>query len=574
MVMSALLPITEISSAFIIPVVEVYASDTEEDTEEGTEEEEDDDKIPDPVSGLMEDILKGLSKFTYKGFHWNGLSVGNSAFNLAQKIYTKKSGKKPLFWNDNNKEEMQNFYSSTHWDEFEGMYETLEMSNSCKAILTEEVLQYESLLDKAAEDNGFRLYKELFKAIAQTRFNEHKVEYETAKDQGLIEGKGSDSFDLFGIDGSWIDGGKTPVGEALAPTPTVAPIEPPEQTPDEGSGEEGGFVIATPTPLPTPMPESEPESAFEKDNKSLYSVSESINLAAKVFSDVLENAVYPSPYNTNSLISLVEGFEFGGSSSSIKQQFNKSSVTLLGYNKFISFTSYYENEYTSDDDSLDEDAVNSIIEKYAKKIADGETRASSEVYGKYKYSDQKFYEKVFENYKCTSGGSINYGELPADMKDILKQCMATWDSKVTKQRKEIIQQGVLLYGVTYSMDKRNAPSIDSPTYLDCSSFVGQCYWRAGLTARSSANWTTGNTSSNFSKISESSLIPGDIGQKCWPGSPGGSDHIGIYIGTVNGVKYWLHCTGGTTDGVYHAPGKGIKINNYGGFNYYGKFSGL
>ena len=162
------------------------------------------------------------------------------------------------------------------------------------------------------------------------------------------------------------------------------------------------------------------------------------------------------------------------------------------------------------------------------------------------------------------------------MKEILRQCMQTWDSRVTKERREIIQQGVLLYGVTYSMNARNSPSYESPKYLDCSSFVGQCYWRSGVATqgKAAADWCTPDNSSNFKEISESELIPGDIGQKCWPGKAYGADHVGIYIGTVNGTKYWLHCTGGYTDGVYHAPGKGIKINNYNGFQHFGRYPGL
>lgn len=569
--------IAVLTVSMIIPTLEL--SSIVDVTAEGrvstlsSSEDEEDDEIPEEVlSGYMEDILKGLSKFTYKEYTWpDSLSVGSAAFGLAQKIYSMKNNDKSLFWDSNNKDEMQDFYSSTNWNNFEGMYETVEITNSCKALLTEEVLQYEDLLDEAAEKNGFTVYKEIFKAIAQTRFNDHKIEYATAKELGLINGNGNDMFDLFSIDGSWIDGGDTPVGEALAPTPTPEPTSTPTPTdsPFPTDAPTDGF-IATPTPIPTLMPESDDLSDFEKEDESMYSVSESINIAAKAFSAILEDAVYPSPFNSDSLIGAVEGFEYGGTSTAIKNRYNSSPFKLSDYDKFVSFTLYYEKQ-ADDSDDVDTD---SIIAEYAKVISHGDLREKSDVYGKYKYSDQKFYEKVFENYRCTSGGSIDYGELPSDMKEILRQCMQTWDSKVTKERKAIIQQGVLLYGVTYSMDYRNSPSASNPKYLDCSSFVGQCYWRAGIAGSDAVNWTTSSNSSNFRKIDASQLIPGDIGQIHWPGNVGGSDHVGIYIGTVNGVKYWLHCTGGTTDGVYHAPGKGIKINNYSGFNYYGRYPSL
>lgn len=161
--------------------------------------------------------------------------------------------------------------------------------------------------------------------------------------------------------------------------------------------------------------------------------------------------------------------------------------------------------------------------------------------------------------------------------------MKTWGSKVTKERREIIQQGVLLYGVTYSMGDngeppRNSPSIENPKYLDCSSFTGQCYWRAGVLGKEAVDWTTGSFSSNFHQIQESELIPGDIGQLSWnPGGSGPTEHIGIYIGTVNGTKYWIHCTGHSPEapGEKHPVGKGIVVNDgNGSFHYYGRCPSL
>ena len=175
---------------------------------------------------------------------------------------------------------------------------------------------------------------------------------------------------------------------------------------------------------------------------------------------------------------------------------------------------------------------------------------------------------------------MDYGQLPEDMKEILRQCMQTWDSRVTKERREIIQQGVLLYGVTYSMDARNTPSVDNPQYLDCSSFVGQCYWRAGVLGQESAHWTTGDFadgSNQMRQIQESELIPGDMGQLAWhPGNSGGSEHIGIFIGKVNGQSYYIHCTGHSPEapGVRHPVGKGIVINAPGYFKAFGRYAGL
>ena len=362
------------------------------------------------------------------------------------------------------------------------------------------------------------------------------------------------------------------------PSVTVTPSPDPSKAPSE-------ILISSPTPMPATDDKSPDEKNYDKEN---YTVQESINLAAEAFASILQNAVYPSPYDTNDLISVVQGFEFGGSSNAIKNQYNSSSVKLDGINGFIAFAEYCDKKSLSgnksESETSEETDYDKIIESYAKVIADNKTRYKNPLdeddndygtYGKYKYSDQKFYSKVFENYRCSGGGSIDYGNLPDDMKEILRQCMQTWDSRVTKERRAIIQNGILLYGVTYSMDYART-DIKNPKYLDCSSFVGQCYWRSGVATQGSdaAYWSTPTISGVFTEISESQLIPGDIGQKCWPGQAYGADHVGIYIGTVNGTRYWLHCTGGTTDGVYHAPGKGVKINNYGGFLHYGRYPGL
>ena len=538
-------------------------------------------KLTKEDKAALESIMTGLSKFKFAGYEWtNSLTVGGLAFSVAESLYTMRNSKTKdsILWNDDEMvNEMKDFYSSTNWTKFEGMQETVQISNSCEAVLSEEVQQYESLLDKAADKNGFKIYKEIFKAIAQARFNENKKEYERKKANGKIEGKGTDMFDLFHIDGSWIDGGETPIGKDVVPTETPMPSATVTPTPDP-SRPPGEVLISTPTPMPETDDKSPSERVYDSES---YSVQESIDIAAEAFANILQDAVYPSPYDTNALISVVQGFEFGGTSNVIKNRYRLSSVELEGFPDFISFEEYCDKKSLSgnksESESTGEIDYDSIIGNYAKVIADNGTRYSLDydTYGKYKYSDQKFYSKVFENYRCSGGGNVDYGNLPDDMKEILRQCMQTWDSRVTKERRAIIQNGILLYGVTYSMDFART-DIKNPKYLDCSSFVGQCYWRSGVATEGSeaASWSTPTISGVFTEISESQLIPGDIGQKCWPGQAYGADHVGIYLGTVNGTKYWLHCTGGTTDGVYHAPGKGVKINSYGGFKHFGRYPGL
>ena len=567
----------------------------------------------------MESIMPGLSKFDFQAYKWPGsVSVGTLAYSMAESLYTMRNSetKKPLLWNndDDVTQDMKNFYSSTNWNNFEGMYETIEISNFCQAVLSDEVKQFEDLMDAAAEKYGFKPYKEIFKAIAQARFNEYKDNYATAKaikgnevekEVTTTDKKGNTTtkktgnpdfkFDLFHINGSWLaraeNGDETPVGSLVAPTASPMP------TPLPWDDISGTPVPPPATPWPDADEESEAQKKWHRDNGSCYTVADSIDIAAQAFSRIIQDACYPSPYSTETLMSAVQGFEFGGDSEAIKNRFSTTSTKLSGFTKFVTFTSYCDQqsmaskkqeEESSGDEEVDYD---SIIKRYAKVIADGAKRTDEgkekkdDKYGEYKYSDQFFYQKVFENYKCTGGGSMDYGELPESMKEILRKCMQTWDSRVTKERREIIQQGVLLYGVTYSMGMngeppRNSPSPENPKYLDCSSFVGQCYWRAGVLGKNAIDWCTGDfasSSNQMKQISEDELIPGDMGQLYWhPGGSGAREHIGIFIGKFDGQSYYIHCTGSSPEapGVKHPPGKGIVINAPGYFKAFGRYMGL
>lgn len=567
----------------------------------------------------MESIMPGLSKFDFQAYKWPGsVSVGTLAYSMAESLYTMRNSetKKTLLWDndDDVTQDMKNFYSSTNWNNFEGMYETIEISNFCQAVLSDEVKQFEDLMDAAAEKYGFKPYKEIFKAIAQARFNEYKDDYATAKaikgnevekEVTTTDKKGNTTtkktgnpdfkFDLFHINGSWLaraeNGDETPVRSLVAPTASPMP------TPLPWDDISGTPVPPPATPWPDADEESEAQKKWHRENGSCYTVADSIDIAAQAFSRIIQDACYPSPYSTETLMSAVQGFEFGGDSEAIKNRFSTTSTKLSGFTKFVTFTSYCDQqsmaskkqeEESSSDEEVDYD---SIIKRYAKVIADGAKRTDEgkekkdDKYGEYKYSDQFFYQKVFENYKCTGGGSMDYGELPESMKEILRKCMQTWDSRVTKERREIIQQGVLLYGVTYSMGlngdpPRNSPSPENPKYLDCSSFVGQCYWRAGVLGKNAIGWCTGDfasSSNQMKQISEDELIPGDMGQLYWhPGGSGAREHIGIFIGKVDGQSYYIHCTGSSPEapGVKHPPGKGIVINAPGYFKAFGRYMGL
>lgn len=93
--------------------------------------------------------------------------------------------------------------------------------------------------------------------------------------------------------------------------------------------------------------------------------------------------------------------------------------------------------------------------------------------------------------------------------------------------------------------------------LDCSGFVGWCYWNAFDTQPgcSTSNFTT---SLGLSQTSFMNMKPGDIGLSNVPGSP--SNHIGIFVGfDENGKALWVHCNGSTAN---------VAVNNYNGFKFY------
>ena len=152
------------------------------------------------------------------------------------------------------------------------------------------------------------------------------------------------------------------------PSVTVTPSPDPSKAPSE-------ILISSPTPMPATDDKSPDEKNYDKEN---YTVQESINLAAEAFASILQNAVYPSPYDTNDLISVVQGFEFGGSSNAIKNQYNSSSVKLDGINGFIAFAEYCDKKSLSgnksESETSEETDYDKIIERYAKVIADNKTR--------------------------------------------------------------------------------------------------------------------------------------------------------------------------------------------------------
>lgn len=73
----------------------------------------------------------------------------------------------------------------TKWASVENLLGGIQVSSNIKAILSEEMKQYEKELDKAASEYGFPVYKELFKAIAEYRHRPGDEDIFRIEDTGL-----------------------------------------------------------------------------------------------------------------------------------------------------------------------------------------------------------------------------------------------------------------------------------------------------------------------------------------------------------------------------------------------------
>ena len=158
---------------------------------------------------------------------------------------------------------------------------------------------------------------------------------------------------------------------------------------------------------------------------------------------------------------------------------------------------------------------------------------------------------------CSS--SISLDGIDAEVQATLTEVMNTWPANMEDGRKTVIQKAASLVnkGCHYSQGQRD-PRSSNPAYLDCSSYVAWAFTQCGYTDVPVDAYTgTFVSSSNFIQISESELIPGDIGLNNSSLAGGNSNHIGIYIGkNSSGENVWLHCTSSGIDGPQVRTGNG------------------
>lgn len=81
--------------------------------------------------------------------------------------------------------EVSQIYMETKWAAIENLIGSIQVDSSAEAILSDEIEEYEDELEDAAEEHGFTVYKELFKAVAECRHKKNDDDIFRIKDTSL-----------------------------------------------------------------------------------------------------------------------------------------------------------------------------------------------------------------------------------------------------------------------------------------------------------------------------------------------------------------------------------------------------
>lgn len=186
--------------------------------------------------------------------------------------------------------------------------------------------------------------------------------------------------------------------------------------------------------------------------------------------------------------------------------------------------------------------------------------------------------------------SANLGNLPADYKALINEVIENWSSNVSDERKAVINAAISFYGQGYSQNDENGygarhyawnniwtlEALDKIRYSDCSTFVGMCYYKAGITKSGFASYVISEGGgppvydSRFKATTVDNLIPGDIGATSSWG------HTGLYIGKDdNGNLIWMDMSPSDDLSIYEPSqyqkergrdyGGGIHVRTYNDF---------
>ncbi len=139
-------------------------------------------------------------------------------------------------------------------------------------------------------------------------------------------------------------------------------------------------------------------------------------------------------------------------------------------------------------------------------------------------------------------------DISDEMKSVLEEAQASWPDKISEGRVEVIKAAASLVdkGIVYQYGALSSSQVLSnaiPAAVDCSDYVSWAFYNGGITDVGD-NTTAGFTShALFERINEVDLVPGDIALNRTGASDSSSsnyNHIGIYIGKINGENVFLH----------------------------------
>lgn len=160
--------------------------------------------------------------------------------------------------------------------------------------------------------------------------------------------------------------------------------------------------------------------------------------------------------------------------------------------------------------------------------------------------------ELWGNLKTMSEGEVN----------LVREALKSWDAQVTPERQAVIVRGMSLIGkVTYTQKERNTPSSEEPQFLDCSSYVANCFYYGAGCLDVEPRFCTDHFlyQDQFVTVPKEELIPGDIFLTHAEGHWQTGNHIGIYIGKLStGEQIFMHCAGDVTE-QNNPPNRGIWI---------------
>ncbi len=197
--------------------------------------------------------------------------------------------------------------------------------------------------------------------------------------------------------------------------------------------------------------------------------------------------------------------------------------------------------------------------------------------GKYYYAEDKgnlltglqFVKKNDRYYWFDDDGVLwgNFTMLSSGEIGLVRETMGTWNDypEMTQDRLNVLSRALYLVSrVTYNQHKRNEPSAENPSYLDCSSYVANCFYYGDNCTDVLPNFWTDIFlyQDQFKTISKDELVPGDIFLEHANGSAAAGNHIGIYLGQLTGGQHiFIHCAGDVSNESNNIENRGIWVTD-------------